>query len=205
MIKIYKITNKLNNKCYIGLTKNALKERWYYHIQKSSECPYIKNSIQKYGEDNFIIEQIDFANNIEEANEKEYYWIKTLNTLAPNGYNLREGGKYGAISEVSKEKNRQSQYKRWAKKEEKQRQSNVMKVRWKTEKDTLLKGVKEYVKNKRKKLIGYNPKTNEILKFDTVNDAIKNGYSPYNKTSKGFYFFKDEGQSIEDIKKLILK
>jgi group I intron endonuclease len=205
MIKIYKITNKLNNKSYIGITSTSIEQRWNAHKAISSECTYIRNSIQKYGEENFKIEQIDIINTIEEANEKEIYWIKEYNTMVPNGYNLRDGGKYGKISEESKEKNRQSQYKRWSKKEELERQSSGMKERWKEEKDILYSGIKKYIEAKIKKYIAFNIKTKEILRFRTGSDAVKAGFNVYGITSKGFCFFIDKDQSSEELEKLSIE
>lgn len=89
---IYKITNLANNKSYIGKTIASLEKRWKMHNYKHSGCLAIKNAIQKYGKDKFIIEQIDQADNIEELNKKEKMWIEKLNTISPKGYNLTEGG-----------------------------------------------------------------------------------------------------------------
>jgi len=91
---IYKITNKINNKLYIGLTTMTLKGRWSCHKAEAkigNKTPLYK-AIRKYGEDNFIIEQIDIANNQQELEEKEIYWIMHFKSLSPNGYNLTEGG-----------------------------------------------------------------------------------------------------------------
>jgi group I intron endonuclease len=94
---IYKITNKINKKIYIGQTIQKMKDRFYRHIwnakHKKNASILLENAIRKYGEENFIIEQIDKAKNIEELNEKEIYWIKKL--ISNNkifGYNLMSGG-----------------------------------------------------------------------------------------------------------------
>jgi hypothetical protein len=49
-------------------------------------------SINKYGEDNFEFETIDSANNLDELNDKEIYWINFYNSVSPNGYNVTGGG-----------------------------------------------------------------------------------------------------------------
>lgn len=93
---IYKISNTVTSKLYIGLTSVSLKERWTNHKsnaknpQKYTSALYA--AIRKYGIENFQIEQIDTAVTLEELNIKEQTYIKALNTLAPNGYNLDNGG-----------------------------------------------------------------------------------------------------------------
>ena len=53
--KIYKITNLVNSKIYIGQTIRSLKERFRQHIYKQG-CTYLHNAILKYGKENFKIE-----------------------------------------------------------------------------------------------------------------------------------------------------
>ena len=89
---IYKITNKINNKVYIGQTIRSLKKRWIEHCCKGSCCPFIHRAIAKYGVDNFTIEQIDHSHSREELDNKEVFWIEFYNSIAPNGYNLTSGG-----------------------------------------------------------------------------------------------------------------
>lgn len=90
---IYKITNVLNGMTYVGQTICGIKKRFREHIHSSlSKNTYLYNAMRKYGKENFTIEEIDIANSLEELNQKEIYWIKKLNTKAPNGYNLADGG-----------------------------------------------------------------------------------------------------------------
>lgn len=57
---IYKITNLINNKIYIGLTTCSLKERWNNHRHCVKSDPrHLYCSMRKYGIENFKIEQID--------------------------------------------------------------------------------------------------------------------------------------------------
>ena len=91
---IYKITNKINNKNYICQTIKSLDERIKNHIKESkkeSNRPFLRSLI-KYGIDNFSFEIIDYANNLDELNDKEIYWIDKFNSLSPNGYNITAGG-----------------------------------------------------------------------------------------------------------------
>lgn len=92
MIKaIYKITNLIDGKIYVGQSVHPEK-RWTEHKQRArnhyDNYP-IHLAISKYGEDNFNFEIIEWTPLYE---EREKFFIRELNTLAPNGYNLIEGG-----------------------------------------------------------------------------------------------------------------
>lgn len=92
---IYKITNLINNKIYIGQTIYSIEERWKAHctcVKYNNHHSLFHNAIRKYGEENFKIELIDTADTFEELNEKEIKYIKEYNSLTPNGYNMTEGG-----------------------------------------------------------------------------------------------------------------
>lgn len=109
---IYKITNIINNKIYVGLTTKTPEERWKQHVStahklnhKDSKCLF-KRAIRKYGQDNFKLEIIDIADSEEELKEKEIYWIKKLKSYAFDddgyGYNSTRGG--DMPSEINKKK-----------------------------------------------------------------------------------------------------
>lgn len=113
---IYKITNLVNNKIYIGQTVNY-EERVRHHKQtafrensKEKNRPLYK-AIRKYGVDNFKFEIIDEASNLDELNNKEIYWIAYYDCCVDNdkGYNLDKGGKNGLKSEETKRKMREAQ------------------------------------------------------------------------------------------------
>lgn len=102
---IYKITNRINGKVYIGQTIGSIVRRWREHCSKGSCCPFISRAIQKYGKENFTIEQIDVASDRQELDKKEVYWIAYYDSLVPNGYNLTSGGETNKnISEDVKRK-----------------------------------------------------------------------------------------------------
>lgn len=94
MIGIYKITNQLNGKCYIGQSID-IKMRWIQHlycgknnIQKGKLYPAMFND----GIDNFQFEVLEECNlSQEELNNKERYWINYYNSFN-NGYNSTPGG-----------------------------------------------------------------------------------------------------------------
>ena len=94
---IYKITNTINGKFYIGQTIQNVKERFYQHCatkcSKAVSNMAIHRAIKKYGKSNFtveVIEEIDSAN----LNDRERYWIKYYNSYN-NGYNSTKGGQDG--------------------------------------------------------------------------------------------------------------
>lgn len=93
---VYKITNIINNKIYIGITNNY-KKRWSNektNPKDPAKQQVITRAIAKYGVENFNFELLDSHLTIEEACEKEKRLIKELNCLVPNGYNVDEGGNY---------------------------------------------------------------------------------------------------------------
>ena len=82
---VYKITNLINGKIYIGQTTRTIEERFEEHKYAKS---YIGKAIRKYGVENFKIGIIEQCQTKEELNERELYWISKCNSKAPNGYNL---------------------------------------------------------------------------------------------------------------------
>ena len=94
---IYKITNTINSKSYIGQTIQNVKERFYQHCAtKCSQAVLnmvIHKAITKYGKSNFtieVIEEVESAN----LNDRERYWIRYYDSYN-NGYNSTEGGQDG--------------------------------------------------------------------------------------------------------------
>lgn len=91
---IYKITNKLNGKVYIGKTLCSIEHRWKEHIKASKEhrCENrpLYRAINKYGVENFSIEAIEECDhNI--LSDREIYWINYYDSYG-NGYNATLGG-----------------------------------------------------------------------------------------------------------------
>ena len=85
---IYKITNKINNKIYIGQSSQP-KERFLQHCRNYKESrSLINKAIQKWGVENFDFEIIGW---FEDYNEKEKYYISYYGSISPNGYNLTTG------------------------------------------------------------------------------------------------------------------
>ena len=86
---VYKITNTINGKSYVGQTKQKLSRRIAQHKVANSA---IGNAIRKYGIENFIIEVIEECATLEQLNKREKFWIAFFNCKAPNGYNRNDGG-----------------------------------------------------------------------------------------------------------------
>ncbi|MDD4242765.1 MAG: NUMOD3 domain-containing DNA-binding protein [Bacilli bacterium] len=98
---IYKITAPFG-KLYIGQTCDFIR-RDYEHGRRLNNTP-LSRAIQKYGYNNFTSEIIEEGLTIDEANEREAYWIDFYNTLAPNGYNLHSGGLNHIVSEETRKR-----------------------------------------------------------------------------------------------------
>ena len=79
---LYKITNKINGKIYIGQTIQTLKARLWRHFKKDSKSA-ISLAIKKYGRDNFSIEELDSYKTLEDLNNAEEYYIDWFNCLVP--------------------------------------------------------------------------------------------------------------------------
>ena len=94
---IYKITNNLNGKSYIGQTIQNVKERFYQHCAvKCSQAVLnmaIHKAINKYAKSNFTVLVIEEVESVY-LNDRERYWIKYYNSYN-NGYNSTKGGQDG--------------------------------------------------------------------------------------------------------------
>ena len=82
---IFKITNKINNKIYIGQTVNP-NIRFYNHVKSHLGCNSLKKDIKAFGADNFTFELIEFTKNYI---ERVKYWISYYNSNV-FGYNSNE-------------------------------------------------------------------------------------------------------------------
>lgn len=86
---VYKITNIINNKVYVGQTVNSLEQRFYRHKQDALSGrldTHFARALRKYGVENFVAEVIDTAESQEELTQKEYYWIGYYHACE-DGYN----------------------------------------------------------------------------------------------------------------------
>lgn len=194
--RVYIVTNLINYKQYVGITLQSIERRWSQHCSIKSECPALRDSIQEFGKENFKIEQIISAINIDSLNYLEEFLIKSLNTLAPNGYNLSSGGKYCVMSDITKEKHSINMIERH-------------------KKSDLTLALRNAQIKKRKPIVGINFKTFEIFKFESIHSAHLSGIYPdsvltgeINYANNCMWYY-DEGQTdvefIENTKLLNIK
>lgn len=107
---IYKVTNLINNKVYIGQTTRTFNERYsgkgvgaerILYSERSNG--HLINSMCKYGVENFKVEIVEQCNTEEELNEREIYYINLYDsTNYKKGYNFCQGGN-GGKRRISKE------------------------------------------------------------------------------------------------------
>jgi len=95
MAYIYLITNKINNKKYVGKTNFSIEKRFREHCleskkERSSDRPLYR-AMNKYGIENFSISVIEECLS-KESSEKEIYWIGRFDSYGKNGYNATIGG-----------------------------------------------------------------------------------------------------------------
>lgn len=126
-IEIYKITNSITGKLYIGQTVSHMLNHGKYrrygsakrldsHFSeaiknnKDKECRYLNNSIRKYGIDKFKVELIDICP-MEKGDEIEAKYITEYNSVFPFGYNLKIGGTVFKHSDESRRILSESYYK----------------------------------------------------------------------------------------------
>jgi group I intron endonuclease len=97
---IYKTTNLLNGKIYVGQRKITADKRCGINTYLGSGLA-IQKAIKKYGRENFSKENIEFCETKELLNEREIYWIKTLGAhRTKSGYNISEGGTGGFMNHL---------------------------------------------------------------------------------------------------------
>jgi hypothetical protein len=187
---IYKYTNKINGKVYIGKTEARPSKRHRRHFTEARKgtSGAFYNAIRKYGWKNFQYEIIDGANSSSELSYKEIHYIYKYNTLYPNGYNLTLGNKKHTTS-INKQK-----------KSIKANVGNSLRMKYLTE----LSRVKIC-----KKVVTIHVVTGERVHFSSIIDACKTFnqcpkiigyvlsgkrvYRPYN----GYLFEYEDGSTIK--------
>lgn len=91
---IYKITNKVNGKIYIGKTLKTIEGRWKDHVEDYQRPRFEKrplySAMKKYGVENFSVEEVEECSS-EILSEREIYWIDFYDSFR-SGYNATKGG-----------------------------------------------------------------------------------------------------------------
>jgi len=101
---VYKVTNMINNKAYIGQTIHSLNKRKIKHLNlatRSNIKTHFHRAINKYGETNFVWQILCSCNRKAELDKKEVYYIEYYDTYK-NGYNMTLGGE-GTVGRICKE------------------------------------------------------------------------------------------------------
>jgi hypothetical protein len=98
---IYKITNRANNKVYVGQTKRDIYKRFAEHInralhseRKNDKALALYIAINNYKPENFYVELLEKVEGTpKQVDDREIYWIAQLDSTNPDkGYNLDKGG-----------------------------------------------------------------------------------------------------------------
>ena len=115
---IYKITNKINGKIYVGKTEQTLLQRWNRHLQdvgKKNRPLY--NAIAKHGPEFFVMEVVEECKSKEDLSIREIFWIASLkSTIVDGNYNLHPGGGGGYTTALWEESRRKELYRQQAEK-----------------------------------------------------------------------------------------
>jgi group I intron endonuclease len=195
---IYKISNKVTGKHYIGGTcKDTVEKRWTQHIstiQKGEGCPLLGSAIRKYGVDNFTFEVLIICFD-EDVFLYEPHYIKKYGSLAPNGYNATPGGIGGGFHGKKHSKESIQKFSESLKKHYREHPEAVQELRERMNRnrDKLIAGTKAAAQKRREdpsyKKIRARPPPSEKTKNkirESVNkyyESMKNDYikSPLNK------------------------
>jgi group I intron endonuclease len=95
---IYKITNKINGKIYIGQTTKSNLSSYL------GSGKIIKQAVEKYGKENFSIEKLEECCSKKHMNEREIYWIRFFRSSEKGiGYNISKGGNGGNLGQAVNE------------------------------------------------------------------------------------------------------
>lgn len=102
---VYKATNIVNGKVYVGKTMIGHKQRWTQHriCARRGYQAYFYRAIRKYGEENFVVEVLTSATDERELATLEIYWIAKLQCAQRSkGYNCTIGGEGRIHTESSR-------------------------------------------------------------------------------------------------------
>lgn len=194
--KVYKYTNLVNGKIYIGQTIESLEMRAGHNGYKYRKCTYFYNAIKKYGWDKFTVEILQDNLTREQANEFEIKYIKLFNSQDPNiGYNISDGGNTNSVlrKKVYQYTLNGKFVKEWESLSEANRYYNTNSIevinkrssagyQWKYEKfEQILPISNPNNTGKHKKVYKYDLDGNFICEYDSISEAARD-----NGNIKGF-------------------
>ena len=111
-MRIYTIKNRQSGKQYVGQTRRSLNNRLSSHFTaaKRGSTGLLHDAMRTLPKESFQIELLQECRSSDELDEAERKWISELKTIAPDGYNVEEGGYHvrGALSEATKTKLREA-------------------------------------------------------------------------------------------------
>jgi group I intron endonuclease len=156
---IYKITNLINNKIYIGQDKNN-------NPKYMGSGNLIKKAMKKYGKQNFIKEVISECKTVEELNEKEKYYIDLYESRNQKiGYNISIGGESGMLGLKHTEETK-----------EKMRLNNIGSNNPMYGKKLSIESIKMSIKTRNENGFTYNCNNNPNFKFEIKKEELSNLY-----------------------------
>lgn len=203
---IYKVTNKINGKIYIGQTNNFERRKKQHLLDNRTNHQAFKKALNKYGFEGFDWDIIDKCESKKEINQKEQYYIVYYNSKVPNGYNIASGGAGGSnwnlqpivMLDLDGKLIKKYDYIYQCEVETKLNHSTISacckgkQLRYKKyifmyEQDYLKNGPKKYIKptnNRKKKIKKYDLDGNYICTYNSVTEAsIKNDINISNISS----------------------
>ena len=190
---IYKVTNKINGKVYIGQSVD-IGRRWHQHMTAEDDI-YFHKAIQKYGVENFEWEVIEQCKK-KDLDEREIYWIEYYDSFN-NGYNCTKGGggcNGAPLHQCSGEANSNwkggisldPEYSKQWYEVNKEKMKEKMKKYYKTNKEKRKEQMKEYSKANKDKIKEYDKQYYEENK-EKRKQQMKEHYETNKEKRKEYY------------------
>jgi group I intron endonuclease len=169
MYKLYKITNTVNGKLYIGITKLPIQQRWAKHLKDSLFPKYpLHHAINKHGKENFIIELLEesidraYISNLEEP-------LILIYNSRNNGYNVAKGGYGGDLGPEANNK-RKHTVKNLSQAKKQEWSNNLSKARLGAKHSIQ---TKEKLSQLQKDRGGYGPKSHSAITKEKISNGNK--------------------------------
>ena len=191
---IYKVTNKINGKVYIGQSAD-IGRRWRQHMTAEDDT-YFHKAIQKYGVENFKWEVIEQCKK-KDLDEREIYWIEYYDSFN-KGYNCTKGGDGVSGGEdhpmwkggVSLDKDYYRQYSKQYYQANKEEAKEKMKEYYEANKEKKKEYYEANKEKRKEKMKEYNEVNKEKIKqqqkeyYETNKEKRKEKKKEYNEVNK---------------------